>query len=191
MATFKYRVSICAMYKNEAIYLPEWLELHIAGGFDHFYLYNNRSDDDHQQILAPYIERGLVTYHDYNLDFSSLHPSIPWRSADYPYNHCIHHYAHESQWIGFFDIDEFVTLREHKSIVDFMCNYERYAGIAMNWMCLSSSGHYFEPTGLVIENYTLRFPRSYSVNSHVKSIINPRLWIEWGNPHLPYVKGHI
>ena len=124
MSTFKYYVSICAMYKNESIYLPEWIEYHLYLGISHFYLYNNLSDDNHQQILAPYISRGIVTYNDYNLDFSSLHPACRGKVEDYPYNHCIHHYANESRWIGFFDLDEFVVLREHKSIPNFMSNYE-------------------------------------------------------------------
>ena len=61
----------------------------------------------------------------------------------------------------------------------------------MNWICFGSSGHYCEPTGLVIENYTLRFFGTTQVNSHVKSIINPRLWTRWRNPHFPNMNGKI
>jgi len=42
----KFHVSICAIFKNEAPYLREWIEFHRIVGIDHFYMYNNRSDDD-------------------------------------------------------------------------------------------------------------------------------------------------
>ena len=190
MSEFRYQVSICAMYKNEGIFLSEWIEYHLLLGFEHFYLYNNRSDDHHRQVLAPYIERGLITYHDYDLDFSSLPTSVFQADANYPYNHCPRQYAHESRWIGFIDLDEFIVIKTHKSIIDFMAIYEQYAGVAINWVCFGTSEHHFDPSGLVIENYVLRGPNTNSINSHVKSIINPRLWIKWLNPHLSVSKGH-
>ena len=44
--TLKYKVSICAIFKNEAKYLREWIEFHKIVGVEHFYLYNNFSTDD-------------------------------------------------------------------------------------------------------------------------------------------------
>ena len=41
MTSYQYEVSICAMYKNEAKYILEWIEYHLMIGVDHFYLYNN------------------------------------------------------------------------------------------------------------------------------------------------------
>ena len=43
----KYEISICAIFKNEAPFLKEWLEFHLMLGIDHFYLYNNNSEDDY------------------------------------------------------------------------------------------------------------------------------------------------
>lgn len=57
----KYYVSICAIFKNEAKYLKEWIDYHLIVGVDHFYLYNNYSDDNYEKVLKPYIQRQLVT----------------------------------------------------------------------------------------------------------------------------------
>ena len=61
----KYNFSICAIFKNEAPYLKEWIEYHLIFGVDHFYLYNVGSHDSFQSILKPYINKGLVTYIDW------------------------------------------------------------------------------------------------------------------------------
>ena len=51
-------LSVCAIYKNEARYLAEWLEFHLLAGVEHFFLYNNDSTDDHREVLAPYLRAG-------------------------------------------------------------------------------------------------------------------------------------
>ena len=43
----KYHVAVCAIFKNEALYLREWLEFNHLVGIEHFFLYNNFSDDDY------------------------------------------------------------------------------------------------------------------------------------------------
>ena len=46
----KYNVSICAIFKNEALYLKEWIEFHRIVGIEHFYMYNNNSEDNFREI---------------------------------------------------------------------------------------------------------------------------------------------
>ena len=52
----KYTVAVCAIFKNESVFLKEWLEYHLLIGVEHFYLYNNFSEDNYQDILAPYLD---------------------------------------------------------------------------------------------------------------------------------------
>ncbi len=54
----KYYISICSIFKNEAKYFEEWLEYHLMIGVDHFYLYNNFSEDNYYEILEKYIKSG-------------------------------------------------------------------------------------------------------------------------------------
>ena len=49
----KYNVSICAIFKNEAPYLREWIEFNHLVGIEHFYMYNNNSEDDYLVVLKP------------------------------------------------------------------------------------------------------------------------------------------
>ena len=58
---FQYYLSACAIFRNEAPYLEEWLVFHLGIGVEHFYLYENRSTDDFRGVLAPFVERRQVT----------------------------------------------------------------------------------------------------------------------------------
>lgn len=143
----KYNVSICAIFKNEAPYLREWIEFNHIVGVEHFYLYNNNSEDDYQSILKPYINNGLVTL-------------IQW-----PYNQkqmecymdCIDEYAHETKWLGFIDIDEFIVPKSNDSIYDFLQPFEKKAGsVNIYWKIFGTSGNMNRNlSGLVSEDFTV------------------------------------
>ncbi len=60
--------TICAIFRNEAPYLREWLEFHLLQGAERVYLYNNRSDDDFLSVLAPYLADGVVRLIEWSLD---------------------------------------------------------------------------------------------------------------------------
>ena len=57
----KYTLSICAIFSNESPFLNEWIEYHRLVGVDHFYLFNNGSNDDYLNCLTPYLEKGMIT----------------------------------------------------------------------------------------------------------------------------------
>lgn len=183
---FRYKVAACVMYKNEADFITEWLDYHILIGVEHFYVYNNLSTDNHKDVLKPYVDRNLITYHDYDVDISKICDFTFWRNDQYPYTHCINNYKHESEWCAFIDMDEFIHIRNNSSIGAMMDKYRGHGGLAINWLMFGPSGHYFEPGGSVIQNYTLRKP--CRTKTFVKSVINPRLCNMWGCPHLPHMK---
>ena len=54
------KFAICAWVLNEAPYLSEWIEHHVAIGFDTIILHNDNSDDDTQCVIDAYADKGLV-----------------------------------------------------------------------------------------------------------------------------------
>ena len=68
----KYKLSFCLIFKNEGPFLKEWLDYHIVVGVDHFYLYNNNSDDNFREVLEPYIKDGIVTLIEWPYDHSQF-----------------------------------------------------------------------------------------------------------------------
>ena len=83
-------LSVCAIYRDEEHYLREWIEFHRLVGVERFYLYNNLSVDDHREVLAPYVEAGIVTVTDWT-------DEPPQMSA---YEHCLETRKEESRWIA-------------------------------------------------------------------------------------------
>lgn len=141
----KYYVSICAIFKDEARYLVEWIEYHRLVGVDHLYLYNNFSSDDYQMILKPYIEDGYVTLVEW-----------PYELAQIPaYQHCYDKFGSETYWLMFIDIDEFICPLYSTDIKDWIKRYEKYPSIIMYWLMFGTNGLIdYDPAKLVIEQYT-------------------------------------
>ena len=94
----KYKFSICSIFKNEGPYLKEFLEYHLLMGFEHFYLYNNNSDDNYKEVLQPYVESGIVTLVEW--------PVVPGQGP--MYDHWYATYRHESSWVSFLDLDKYI-----------------------------------------------------------------------------------
>ena len=54
------KLAICAWVQDEAPSLSEWIEHHVAIGFDLIILHNDNSDDDTQCVMDAYADKGLV-----------------------------------------------------------------------------------------------------------------------------------
>src|SRR6266536_1256560 len=102
----QYYLSVCAIFRNEARYLKEWLVFHLGVGVEHFYLYENRSTDHFRTVLAPFVERRQVTLIDW--------PKAQGQKA--AYRHCLRSAAAESRWVAFLDLDEFLFSPQQRDI---------------------------------------------------------------------------
>ena len=129
----KYKVSVCAIFKNEALYLKEWIEYHRIVGIQHFYLYNNNSDDDYKEVLDPYIDEGIVTL-------------IPWphnQAQMEAYKDGIKKFSCESEWITFIDIDEFIVPVIENNIYEILKPFQKNRPVVIGyWKMFGTSGKY-------------------------------------------------
>ncbi len=155
-----YNVSIATIFKNEAEYLDEWVCYHKLIGVEHMYLYNNFSDDNYLEILTPYVESGFITLIDWEVPHGQLAA----------YKHCIERYSEESNWIAFIDIDEFICLKKHRLINDWLKSYRRYPSVLINWKMFGTSGLLErDKNRLIIEQFDSSWAEHLDVG---KSIIN-------------------
>jgi hypothetical protein len=156
-------LSICAIYRDEAPYLREWVAFHRLVGVERFFLYNNRSSDEHREALAPYIADGTVELTDWD-----DHPA-----QVQTYDDCIRTHRDDSRWIAFIDLDEFLFSPSGKPVPEILSEYERWPGVGVNWAVYGTSGHEEKPAGLVIENYVRRTDDP-GFNRPIKSIADPK-----------------
>ncbi len=167
-------LSVGAIFQNESRYLREWIEYHKILGVTHFYLYNNLSTDNYYEVLESYIKRGEVDL-------------IDWEFTDYPvcqltaYNDVIQKSRGKTKWLAIIDIDEFVVPVQSDNLVEFLNNYEEYAGVVVNWQLFGTSYIFSLPKdALLTEHLVYKFPADFnypewSSNYFVKSIIQPNL----------------
>lgn len=188
----KYDVSICSIFKNEAPYLKEWIEFNHLVGVDHFYMYNNNSEDDFRTVLEPYVESGLVTL-------------IEWPHNQMQmecYKDCIGKYSSETKWLGFIDIDEFIVPKSTHNLYDFLKPFEKKAGsVNIYWRLYGSSGRLDRDlNGLVTEDFTVCWPKycdigkcfyntafGFDPNSKHSNMLHHNFWANYKGRDIPPV----
>jgi hypothetical protein len=175
-------LSMCAIYRWEGPYLREWVAFHKLMGVERFFLYDNRSDDDHLEALAPYLRDGTVELTEW--------PLFPGQVQ--AYTDCIERHREDSRWIAFVDIDEFLFSPTGRPLPEVLARYERWPGVGVNRVTFGTSGHETPVTGLVLENYTRRIVHPNLRNMAIKSIVDPRRTVRALGPHhFEYSEGRL
>ncbi len=179
-----YRVSICAIFQNEALFFKEWIEFHKLQGVEHFYLYNHLSTDDFQSVLQPYIESGEVTLKDWLFTYENADHKEWINIQCNAYKDCLDSVGTQSQWIAFIDIDEFLFCVDGMPLWNFLLDYREFGGVCVNWLKFGTSNVIDVPEDkCMIEVLTRCMPHNDPENFKVKSIVQPRYVKACVDPH--------
>ncbi|WP_423216735.1 glycosyltransferase family 92 protein [Streptococcus equinus] len=187
----KHYASICGIFKNEGLYLKEWIDYHLKIGIDHFYLYNNFSDDNYESVLRPYVQTGIVDLINWPVEQGQL-------SA---YEDCIFKFKSESSWIGFIDIDEFITPLNGVNFINELTKLENRPVVKIYWKIFGSSGiHERDTKRPVTEDFVMSwdklmnfgkcfFNTSYDFDSKLRqnNAFHHHMWAKNGRIALPPV----
>lgn len=173
---FRYYLSACGIFRNEAAYLEEWLIFHLGVGVEHFYLYENNSTDDFRSVLAPFLARGEVTLLDW--------PKAQGQKA--AYRHCVGFAAAQSRWVAFLDLDEFLFSPQQRDIRPILEKYRELPSLQIRRATFGSSGLQRKPIGGVLQSYTrraaeIRGPKSIANPRLIRAIHNPHQFSMWGD----------
>lgn len=174
LQAYQYDLSICAIFQNEARFLKEWIEFHKLLGVQHFYLYNNLSEDRYKKVLKPYILSGLVELIEFPYESSN---QIEFNSIQInAYEHALALSRGASRWVAFIDADEFLFPLEGNSIVEFLKDYEDYGAVEVNWQVFGTSNVKKVPKKkLMIEVLIMKGDENLEMNQNTKSIVQPHL----------------
>lgn len=157
-----YYLSVLATFKNEKTIMREWLDHYLAEGVEHFYLIDNGSTDNYDEVLKTYITRGLVT----------LFKDSTKHAQSQNYNKYFMPHRKESFWLMIVDLDEFVYNAKNKTIPDFLRKFESKGAVVLPWKRFGSNGLIRQPLS-VVEGFTKR-GNADTKASHVeiKTIVN-------------------
>lgn len=140
-------VAIVAIARNEENYIEEWIAYHRLIGFDHLFIYDHSRLGTLTKQLKPFKEFVTVRRIRRTL-FNSL--SLQLRA----YKHALENGLRSYDWVQILDVDEFVNLRKHQSIQQFVAGFKGIDCIKLHWRIFGHNGHYNQPTGLVLEHFT-------------------------------------
>lgn len=121
-------LAVCAIFRNEANYLEEWLDFHTKNGVDEFFLINHKSEDHFRSVLRPWISRGLVHLIDATTDDQVLE-----------YNNVLKKFGEQVKWLAFIDLDEFLFSPTNASLPMVLKKFKRVAGVFVYWRLFGSS----------------------------------------------------
>lgn len=175
------RVAVCCIVKNEESLIKEWILYHISLGFNTVFIYDNGSTDNTCKVVMNLRKLFDIRY-------------IEWKRNDFYYQidcykDCINNNKEEFRWIAFFDSDEFIVPYGMNNINDFLKSYEYASCVVVNWAIFGSSGLIDTPKNLITENFIWRSDCLFYNNRHIKSIINPRDYLNCINAHYFEVSG--
>jgi len=172
-------LAVCAIFRDEARYLAEWVSFHRVQGVERFYLYDNRSTDDWHSVLEPEIAAGIVDVRNW--------PFVPGQKA--AYEDCLRRHRNDARWIAFIDIDEFLFSPTGKPLPEVLRGFDMHPGVVVSWRTYGTSGWERTPQGLVTENYRWRGPDDHAGNRFGKSIVYPRRALEAVSAHYFRLRG--
>ena len=167
---------IVAIAKKEQPYIEEWVRWHIALGFDHIYLYDNEDDPIYKNLLKKYHQYITVIHFPGNsyykgVQFIALDHFIKNFLYTNNHTHCIH-----------LDIDEFIVLKQHKDIKDFIHSFFILdcGAIGINWRFFGDSGLTTRTNNSIVKSFIYRQKQG---NKHIKSLFEISSFVSFVYSH--------
>jgi hypothetical protein len=139
--------ALCGIVKDAEAYLDEWVDYYFGLGFHTIYLVDNSRDHELQNwqdrrrnsgysvrvIPKPGTHRQMYSYHMCAAEFKDYH-------------------AH----MAFFDVDEYLVLKKHDTVDDFLRDHLRGGALQISWYIFGTNSRDMYSTLPVTKRFTLR-----------------------------------
>jgi hypothetical protein len=138
----KYDVVMSTIFSWDAFRAKQWIDYHSLIGVDHFYLYYHGALSDLKlmwpkdyDILMEYVERGIVTLIEWDIGYWKRYyteqDNYPANDQGYYWtqisqiNHVPAEFGEFTNWILNIPVDQFLVVRDHKNIKDFLLDMDK------------------------------------------------------------------
>jgi hypothetical protein len=121
-------LALVCIANNEDNYIREWLLYNKFLGFDKIFIYQNnwRIQPEILDIFGD-----LLCCIKFDGKYQQL----------IAYNHFISEFSSKFDWAVFIDCDEFIYLKKHDNIKNFIADYSKCEAISINWALFGDNGH--------------------------------------------------
>ncbi len=166
--SYEYELALCAIFRDDAPYLKEWIDFHLKQGVEHFFLYDNFSIDNPNEVLNFYIKKNIVEIIPWNISHNDHDDWLVVQNS--AYMDCINKHRKTIKWLACLDTDEFLFCTDGKNLKKFLKNYNNYQILLVDWQLYGTSG-YEAKDNKIIEHLFLKAPEDYCV--WTKAIVKP------------------
>ena len=174
-----FKVCLCTVGKKENLYAREYIEHYKNYGVDKIFLYDNndKNGEKFEDVILDYINAGFVQIINYRGLLS------PQNQA---YKNCHENNYKKYNWLIFFDMDEFIFLKNFENIKYFLKKkiYNKCERIQLNFLFHTDNNLLYYDNRSIKERFPIREKKArgkkrggYSV---IKSIVK-------GNITIPYI----
>ena len=174
---YRYKICLCTVGKQENKYILEYINYYKNFGVDKIFLYDNneQNNEKFEDIIFDYIKDGFVELINYRGK-----KKVQLEA----FNDCYQKNNKKYNWLIFYDIDEFLYLKNYNNIKDFLkeSKFNKCQVIQLNWVIHTDNNLLYYHNKSVIE----RFPeigKSLNNSIDLKSIIRGNLNIKITSIH--------
>ena len=164
-----YPVLVCVA-KQEQDYIEEFVQYHLSIGFKRIFLYDNEKEPFYETFLEKY-KASLTVIH-FPQQPCQMEALAHFTSTmTDPITHVMH-----------IDLDEFVVLKKHKTIQEFIEEYivGTTVGIGFNWRFFGDSGHTEKSNEPVTKRFTMCQEKG---DKHIKTLFKRDAFLMYITPH--------
>ncbi|MDI6004294.1 glycosyltransferase family 2 protein [Cobetia marina] len=154
--------------RNEGDYLLEWVAWNIYIGFDKVIVFTNNNTDNTLDVLEHLKKKGVVEYYE-------LSPPEGARPQMYAFTQGLKWlHTNKPDWVACLDADEYIVLKEHNSIEDYLQALDFPDAVAINWKIFGTSHLLSKGKGLTPERFVFCAETNAAVHSQFKSLFRYR-----------------
>jgi Glycosyltransferase family 92/Glycosyl transferase family 11 len=170
MTETPYALSVAAIFRDEAPYLREWIAYHLLVGVEHFWLYDDSSADDWRDVLARYLDSGVVEVTDWPVP--SQRDLIDFQVN--AYRDALRRARGRTEWLALIDVDEFVVPVQEETVTECLAkHFADASAVYVNWRNFGTGGVHLNESEPLLAGLTACAPDDHPSNAVGKTIVRP------------------
>lgn len=169
----KVRVALCAIAKNENLYIREWVEWYKNLGIAKIFLYDNNDIDGErfEDVIGDYMQIGyveVINKRGVTINVSTDKDGTTLQGICY--QDCFNKINRQYDWLCLFDIDEFLTIDDPLiELSEFLSNYDGYDGISVQWRMYGDNDEIYYRNESLHKRF--KYESNMHYDAHAKTIV--------------------